>query len=187
MKLDKIRQPACAWVRRKNCPLFDTHDSINRFKSLIVRARKPLCMLIGNKKQRSVCLASWCGAKTVRFLHLDMVWHTHRHVAKQKELLLLVPPRGGIIIVNDRVSFRTEGTSRVISVHGIVFAYYDVADRAAEAYAMVSLFEAGYADQNDIAHGFGCPPRTLHRYQQRLEANGLVGLANLPLGGCVPK
>jgi len=97
---------------------------------------------------------------------------------EQKVLLSLSPASAGITIVNDRVSFRTEETTRVISVHGIVFAHYDVADRSAEAYAMVSLFEAGYADQNDLAKSFGYAARTLRRYQQRLEANGLVGLAN---------
>ncbi len=66
----------------------------------------------------------------------------------------------------------------MISVHGVVFAHYDVTDRAAEAYAMISLFESGYADQNDIARCFGYSTRSLRRYQQRLEVDGLVGLAS---------
>lgn len=74
---------------------------------------------------------------------------------EQKKLLPFAPPAAGTTIVNDHVLFRTEGTIRVISVHGIVFAHYDVTDRAAEAYAMISLFESGYADQNDIARCFG--------------------------------
>jgi DNA-binding CsgD family transcriptional regulator len=65
----------------------------------------------------------------------------------------------------------------VILVHGIRFANYSVADRAAEAYALVSLFEAGYADQNDMARCFGYSTRTLRRYQQRLRAGGLSALA----------
>jgi len=97
---------------------------------------------------------------------------------QQRHLLSFAPPSSGITIVNDRVSFRTEGTRRVISVHGIVFAHYDLADRAAEAYAMVSLFESGYAEQNDIAGSFGYSVRTLRRYRQRLEASGLAGLAS---------
>jgi hypothetical protein len=97
---------------------------------------------------------------------------------EQKKLLLFAPPLSGTTIVNDRVLFRTEGTRRVISVHGIVFAHYDVTDRAAEAYAMISLFESGYADQNDIAGCFGCSTRTLRRYQKRVEVYGLSGLSN---------
>lgn len=97
---------------------------------------------------------------------------------EQKKLLPFAPHPAGTTIVNDRVLFRTEGTRRVISVHGIVFAHYDVTDRAAEAYAMISLFESGYADQNDIARCFGYSTRTLRRYQQRVEVDGLAGLAN---------
>lgn len=97
---------------------------------------------------------------------------------EQKKLLPFAPAPAGTTIVNDRVLFRTEGTRRVISVHGIVFAHYDVTDRAAEAYAMISLFESGYADQNDIARSFGYSTRTLRRYQQRVDVNGLAGLAN---------
>jgi hypothetical protein len=97
---------------------------------------------------------------------------------EQKKLLSFAPPPPSTTIVNDSVLFRTEGTRRVISVHGVVFAHYDVTDRAAEAYAMVSLFELGYADQNDIARCFRYSPRTLRRYQQRLEVDGLAGLAS---------
>src|SRR5512138_1405073 len=97
---------------------------------------------------------------------------------EQKKLLTFAPPPTGTRIVNDGVLFRTEGTRRVISVHGVVFAHYDVTDRAAEAYAMISLFESGYADQNDIARCFGYSTRTLRRYQQRVQVGGLSGLAN---------
>jgi transposase len=97
---------------------------------------------------------------------------------EQKKLLLFASPPGRTTIVNDRVLFRTEGTRRVISVHGIIFAHYDVTDRAAEAYAMISLFESGYADQNDIARCFGYSTRTLRRYQKRVEVDGLAGLAH---------
>jgi DNA-binding CsgD family transcriptional regulator len=65
----------------------------------------------------------------------------------------------------------------VISVQGIVFAHYSIEDRAAEAYAMVMLFESGYADQNDIARCFGYSIRTLRRYQRHLESDGLAALA----------
>jgi transposase len=97
---------------------------------------------------------------------------------EQKKLLQFAPNPAGTTIVNDRVLFRTERARRVISVHGIVFAHYDVTDRAAKAYAMISLFESGYADQNDIARCFGYSTRTLRRYQQHVEVDGLAGPAN---------
>ena len=55
--------------------------------------------------------------------------------------------------------------------------HHDVSDRAAEAYAMVSLFETGYANQNDIARAFKFSARSLRRYQERLETGGLAAIA----------
>jgi transposase len=100
--------------------------------------------------------------------------------ACQKKLLSFPPPPPGTVFVNEHVSIRTEGSYRVVSVHGVVFAHYDVADRAAEAYTMVNLFESGYADQNDIAESFGCSSRSVRRYQERCEAGGLGGIIQLP-------
>ena len=71
--------------------------------------------------------------------------------------------------VNDRVSFQIEDNQRVILVHGVIFSHYSLEDRCAEAYALVSLFESGYADQNDLARCFGYSTRTLRRYQERLD------------------
>jgi transposase len=96
-----------------------------------------------------------------------------------------VPERSGVVPVNDRVSFRTEGTHRVISVHGIVAAHYDLSDRAAEAFAMVTLFESGYADQNEIARAFGYSCRSLRRYQERLEVGGVHALGRARGRPCV--
>lgn len=86
-------------------------------------------------------------------------------------------PNPGIVFVNDRVSVQTEEDQRVIFVHGVAFSHYSIQDRTAEAYAMVMLFESGYADQNDIASGFGYSARSLRRYQERLKAGGLGALA----------
>ena len=96
---------------------------------------------------------------------------------QQRELLPRPTPMPGTAFVNDRVCFRTEGKQRVISIQGIVFAHYSIEDRAAEAYAMVTLFESGYADQNDIARCFGYSIRTLRRYQRHLASGGLAALA----------
>ena len=65
----------------------------------------------------------------------------------------------------------------MIFVHGVIFSHYAIEDRTAEAYAMVLLFESGYADQNDIARCFGYSARSLRRYQERLKVGGLSALA----------
>jgi transposase len=97
--------------------------------------------------------------------------------SQQAELLPVPAPLLGSVIVNPQVCVQTEGNQRVILVHGIIFSHYSSQDRAAEAYAMVTLFESGYADQNQIARTFGYSTRTLRRYQQRLQAGGLRALA----------
>lgn len=99
---------------------------------------------------------------------------------QQKELLSCPPPPSGTVYVNDRVSFRTEGTQRVISVHGVVFAHYSVEDRAAEAYAMITLWESEYATQTQIARAFGYSARSLRRYQERFAAEGIQALVRKP-------
>src|SRR6266567_2341256 len=97
--------------------------------------------------------------------------------APQKGLFAHPAPNPGTVFVNDRVCVATEQGQRVLFVHGIVFSHYSIQDRSAEAYAMVTLFETGYADQNDIARCFGYSARTLRRYQERLKAGGLSALA----------
>src|SRR5712691_8876236 len=97
-------------------------------------------------------------------------------MGQQKELLSFPPSPDGAMFVSERVSLRTEGTQRVICVQGVVFAHYDVGDRPAEAYAMVMLFESGYASQTQIARSFGYSVRSLHRYQERLETGGVGSL-----------
>jgi len=99
---------------------------------------------------------------------------------QQKELLSCPPLPSGTVYVNDRVSFRTEETQRVISVHGVVFAHYSVQDRAAEAYAMITLWESEYATQAEIARAFGYSARSLRRYQEHFEAEGIQALARKP-------
>ena len=95
----------------------------------------------------------------------------------EKELFAHPIPNPGTVFVNDRVCVQTEEDQRVISVHGVVFSHYSIKDRVAETYAMVLLFESGYADQNDIARCFGYSARSLRRYQERLKAGGLSALA----------
>src|SRR5438046_5927046 len=88
------------------------------------------------------------------------------------------PHRTGVI--NERCLIKTQDDYRVVSVSGVVLAQYAVSDRMAEAHAMVSLVDQGWADQNDVARSFGCSVRTLRRHQRRFEDGGLAGLAKDP-------
>ncbi len=80
-------------------------------------------------------------------------------------------------VINDRCLVRTQDGHRVVLVCGIILAQYAVADRMAEAHAMVSLIEQGWADQNDVARTFGYATRTVRRLQHRCEDGGLAALA----------
>jgi len=95
-----------------------------------------------------------------------------------------------MVFVNDSVSLQTEADQRVILVHGVVYSHYSREDRAAEAYALVSLYESGYANQNDLARSFGFSTRTLRRFQERLHSRGLSALVRpegRPADGSIPK
>jgi transposase len=79
-------------------------------------------------------------------------------------------------VINERCLVRTQEGHRVVIVSGVVLAHYALGDRMAEAHAMVSLVEQGWADQNDVARVFGCSVRTVRRDQHRYEDGGLVAL-----------
>jgi DNA-binding CsgD family transcriptional regulator len=97
--------------------------------------------------------------------------------AEQQRNLFREPPRNeATISINDRCAIRTEQGSRLVIVSAIPLAQYAVGDRMAEAHAMVSLIEQGWADQNDVARAFGCSARTVRRYQRRFGAGGLAAL-----------
>jgi transposase len=78
--------------------------------------------------------------------------------------------------INHQCQIRTQDGHRVVMVSGIVLAHYAPSDRMAEAHAMVSLVEQGWADQNDVARAFGYSARTLRRDQCRYEEGGLAAL-----------
>ena len=82
----------------------------------------------------------------------------------------------GLWVVNDRCLVRTQHGHRVVIVSGIILAQYAATDSMAEAHAMISLVEQGWADQNDVARAFGCAARTIRRQQQRFDEGGLVAL-----------
>jgi transposase len=82
----------------------------------------------------------------------------------------------GTRVINERCVLRTQDGHCVVLVSGIPLTAYAVTDRMAEAHAMVSLVDQGWADQNDVARAFGCSVRTVRRHQQRFEEGGLAAL-----------
>jgi transposase len=78
--------------------------------------------------------------------------------------------------INERCILRIQDDYCVVIVSGMVLANYKVDDAMAEAFAMVSLVEQGWADQNDVAQAFGCSTRTIRRHQRRFDEGGLAAL-----------
>jgi transposase len=96
----------------------------------------------------------------------------------QDDLFPVPAPPEGTRLINDRCVVRTQDRHRVIVVAGIVLSQYVLGDRMAEANAMVTLIEQGWADQNDVARAFGYSVRTVRRFQRRFEDGGLSALGN---------
>src|ERR1019366_3203451 len=82
-------------------------------------------------------------------------------------------------VINDRCLLKTQEGHRVVLVSGMVLAQYALADRMAEAHAMVGLVEQGWADQLEVAWAFNCLARTVRRYQRRFEEGGLAALSRV--------
>lgn len=95
---------------------------------------------------------------------------------RESALFPLPRPQDATVQINDRCVIRTQDGHRVVVVSGVALAQYTVGDRMAEAHAMVSLVEQGWADQNDVARAFGCSARTVRRHQRRFESGGLSAL-----------
>jgi transposase len=79
-------------------------------------------------------------------------------------------------VINSRCLLRNQNSYCVVLVSGIVLAQYASNDRMAEAHAMVSLVEPGWANQNEVARAFDCSVRTVRRHQRRFEEGGLAAL-----------
>lgn len=84
----------------------------------------------------------------------------------------------GLRVINDRCLLRTQDGHSVVIVSGIILAQYAIADKMAEAHAMVSLVEQGWAEQNDVARVFGYTTRTIRRQQRRFDEGGLAALGH---------
>jgi transposase len=103
---------------------------------------------------------------------------------RQDDLFPNIQTPDFVRVINDRCLVRTQDGHRVVVVAGIVLAHYAVDDPIAEAHAMISLIEQGWADQNDVARVFGYSTRTLRRHQRRFEDGGLPALC---VAGGYPK
>ena len=104
--------------------------------------------------------------------------------AETKDLFPEVRNPESTQIINERCMIRTQDGHRVVLVSGMVLASYAVTDLLAEAYAMVSLVEQGWAGQRQVASAFNYSPRTIRRDQRRFENGGLAALGR---GGGYPK
>ena len=104
--------------------------------------------------------------------------------AKTDDLFPEVHNPEGTQIVNERCMIKAQEGRRVVLVSGIVLASYAVTDRMAEAYAMVSLIEQGWASQHQVANALGRSTRTVRRDQRRFENGGLAALGH---GGGYPR
>jgi transposase len=94
----------------------------------------------------------------------------------QRELFATDLASPDAIAINARCLVRTQDGHRVVLVAGIPIAHYAISDAMAEAHAMVSLIEQGWADQIDVARAFGRSERRVRRYQRRFEDGGLAAL-----------
>ena len=95
---------------------------------------------------------------------------------EQRDLFSIPRSSSDTLVVNDRCLVRTQDGHRIVVAAGVALWQYAVGDRMAEAHAMVSLVEQGWADQNDVARAFGYTARTVRRHQRRFEAGGLSSL-----------
>ena len=84
------------------------------------------------------------------------------------------------VAINARCTLRTKDGHRVVLVAGIPMAHFGISDRMAEAYAMVTLIDQGWADQVEVARAFGCSTRSVRRMQRRFEEGGLPALGRGP-------
>ena len=92
------------------------------------------------------------------------------------ELFAEPPQDEALVVVNGQVQVRTADGHRVVTARGGVLAHFKLGDRMAEAHAMVSLVEQGWAEQREVARAFGRSERSVRRYQRRFEDGGLAAL-----------
>jgi transposase len=97
-------------------------------------------------------------------------------MSAQLALALPCAAPSNCVVINARCSLRAEQDQRVIVVAGLPVHHYRAEDAVAEAYAMVFLVEAGFAQQTEVAHAFARSERTVRRYQERYAQGGMAAL-----------
>jgi len=97
-------------------------------------------------------------------------------MSAQQALALPMPVASNTVIINARCSLRIEADARVIVVAGLPVHHYRAEDAVAEAYAMVFLVDAGFAQQTDVARAFGRSVRTVRRHQGCYAQGGMAAL-----------
>jgi len=95
---------------------------------------------------------------------------------EQGELFVGSPVPSDTVVLNGRCLLRTRDGRRVVVVAGLAIFHYAVGDRMAEAHAMVTLVEQGWATQVEVADAFGCATRSVRRHLERFEQGGLAAL-----------
>ena len=96
--------------------------------------------------------------------------------ARQGTLFREPRPPDDTIVVNSRCVVRAQDGHRLVLVMGSPLTHYAIGDRMAEAHAMVSLVDQGWASQVEVAEAFAETTRTVRRLQRRFEDGGLVAL-----------
>jgi hypothetical protein len=99
-----------------------------------------------------------------------------REHATQGELFGEVGPPPGTVVINQRCAVQTRDGFRVVVCAGVPLLHFTVGDRMAQALAIVSLVEQGWATQVEVASAFGLTARTVRRYQERIALGGLAAL-----------
>src|SRR3990172_9230922 len=97
-------------------------------------------------------------------------------MSAQLALALPCAAPSNCVVINVRCSLRVEEDQRVIVIAGLPVHHYRAEDAVAEAYAMVFLVEAGFAQQTEVARAFARSERTVRRYQERYAQGGMAAL-----------
>jgi transposase len=97
-------------------------------------------------------------------------------MSAQQDLPLPSPAASNSVVINARCSLRIEADQCAIIVAGLPVHHYCADDAVAEAYAMVSLVESGFAQQTEVARAFGRSVRTVRRHQKRYAEGGMAAL-----------
>lgn len=98
-------------------------------------------------------------------------------MSAQRALALPPSTASSAVVINGRATLRAEGEQRVVIVAGLPVHHYVAGDSVAEAYAMVFLVDAGFAQQHEVARAFHCSVRTVRRHQRRYGQGGMAALA----------